>query len=74
MEGMQLGSNNQANVRMLDLGSSAPQNQKENIFMESSKVSPSKRSGRSKSPSKFTLGTQGVQKSQTRSMKRKAQQ
>ena len=34
---------------------SAPQHQKENIFMEGSKVSPSKRSGRGKSPSKFVL-------------------
>ena len=34
---------------------SAPQQLKENIFMCSSRMSPSKRSGRGKSPSKFVL-------------------
>ena len=34
---------------------SAPQQLKENIFMGSSRMSPSKRSGRGKSPSKFAL-------------------
>ena len=48
--------NNNANERMMDLGS-APQYQKENmLLMDGSKVSPSKLSGRSKSPSKFNLG------------------
>ena len=56
---------------MMDVGS-APQYQKENMFMEGSKVSPSKRSGRSKSPSKFTIGMQNAPKAYTRSMKLKS--
>ena len=51
---------------------SEPQCQKENIFMEGSKVSPSKRSGRGKSPSKFALSLLDYPKSQTRSMRRNA--
>ena len=63
-------SANDALDRMMNVGS-APQYQKENMLMDgSSRISPSKRSGRSKSPSKFELAP----KSQTRSMKRKAQQ
>ena len=69
---MDVGVNNNA-LQQMDL-SSAPQYQKENMFMEGSKVSPSKLSGPSKSPSKFTLGMQGVPKSYTRGMKRKSQQ
>ena len=52
---------------------SALQYQKENVFMEGSKMSPS-RSGRSESPRKFTLGLQDVPKSYTRSMKRQSQE
>ena len=72
MDDMNIRCDSQANERMMDLGS-APQFQKENIFMEGSKVSLSKRSGRSKSPSKFSFNMYDIPKSMTRSMKRKSQ-
>ena len=66
-------SENAALDRMMNVGS-APQYQKENMLMDGSRISPSKWSGRSKSPSKFSLNINSVPKSETRSMKRKVKQ
>ena len=64
-------ANNNSFDRIKDAGS-APQYQKENIFMAGSRISPSKRSGQGKSPSKFTISMSNIPKSYTRSMKRKS--